>query len=85
MINSNQGWLLLGETLEAIGREPTAQNPDSTIEPRAMADYSGAYRSQSGILLRVEGGAGGLSLSRLATNLLYRWPRPQKQSSSQRP
>jgi len=65
MINSNQGWPLLGETLEAIGREyewPTAQNPDSMIEPRVTADYSGAYRSQSGILLRVESGAGGLSL-----------------------
>jgi hypothetical protein len=52
----------IGENAGTVRVTEAAQNPDSMIEARVTADYSGAYGSQSGILLRVEGGAGSLYL-----------------------
>jgi CubicO group peptidase (beta-lactamase class C family) len=56
MINSNQGWPLLAEILNAIGREyawPPPQDFPAAIEGAIIEACAGTYRSQSGKRFRI--------------------------------
>ena len=65
MINSVQGWPLPDELLKAIGREfdwPAAHAPPNAVAMRVEKDYSGLYRSETGIAFQVAQTADGLVL-----------------------
>ena len=65
MINSVQGWPLPDELLKAIGREfdwPAAHAPPNAVAMPAEKDYSGLYRSETGIAFQVAQTADGLVL-----------------------
>jgi CubicO group peptidase (beta-lactamase class C family) len=62
MLNSNQGWPLLAEMLNAIGREYAWPSPQAAVEGAIPEAYARTYRSRSGTRYRVEYANGGLLL-----------------------
>lgn len=56
MVNANQGWPMLAETLNAIGREydwPPPRDFPTAVEGAIAETCPGVYRSQSGTRLRI--------------------------------
>ncbi|HEY2533665.1 MAG TPA: hypothetical protein VGJ20_38030 [Xanthobacteraceae bacterium] len=65
MINSVQGWPLLDEIIDAIGREfgfPTWQRAPLAKAMPPGADYSGLYENQDGVAFEVTQSPEGLAL-----------------------